>query len=62
MAKTALITGATQGIGACIAKTLAADGFNIAINCYSQKDADVGGNASSPTFPTLTPVRRWSKR
>ena len=43
MAKTALITGATQGIGACIAKTLAADGFNIAINCYSQKDADIGG-------------------
>ena len=33
MAKTALITGASQGIGACIAKTLAADGFNIAIDC-----------------------------
>ncbi|MFA5657813.1 MAG: 3-oxoacyl-[acyl-carrier-protein] reductase [Oscillospiraceae bacterium] len=34
MSKTALITGASQGIGACIAKRLAKDGFNIAINCY----------------------------
>jgi len=34
MAKTALITGASQGIGACIAKRLAKDGFNIAINFY----------------------------
>lgn len=31
---TALITGASQGIGACIAKRLAKDGFNIAINCF----------------------------
>lgn len=30
----ALITGASQGIGACIAKRLAKDGFNIAVNHY----------------------------
>ena len=34
MAKTAIITGASQGIGACIAKRLAKDGYNIAINYY----------------------------
>ncbi len=34
MSKTAIITGASQGIGAAIAKRLAKDGFNIAINCY----------------------------
>lgn len=38
---TALITGASQGIGACIAKRLAQDGFNIAINHYpSDSDRD----------------------
>lgn len=31
---TAIITGASQGIGACIAKKLAKDGFDIAVNCY----------------------------
>ncbi|MBQ8298048.1 MAG: 3-oxoacyl-[Ruminococcus sp.] len=31
---TAIITGASQGIGACIAKRLAKDGFNIAVNHY----------------------------
>lgn len=45
MAKTALITGASQGIGACIAKTLAAEGFNIAIDCYSEREVENGGEA-----------------
>ena len=36
----ALITGASQGIGACIAERLARDGFDIAINHYpSENDA-----------------------
>ncbi len=43
MNKTALITGASQGIGACIAKRLAKDGFNIAINCRSEIELESGG-------------------
>ena len=43
MAKTALVTGASQGIGACIAKTLAAEGFNVAINCRSEQELENGG-------------------
>lgn len=43
MAKTALITGASQGLGAAMAKRLAKDGFNIAINCYSENEVQNGG-------------------
>ena len=44
MAKTALITGASQGIGACIAKTLAQQGYNIAVNCRSDAEIQNGGS------------------
>lgn len=43
MAKTALITGASQGIGACIAKRLASDGYNIAVNCRGEAEKENGG-------------------
>ncbi|MDR1124084.1 MAG: 3-oxoacyl-ACP reductase FabG [Elusimicrobiota bacterium] len=39
MAKTALITGASRGIGAAIAQTLARDGFDILLN-YRSNDAE----------------------
>ena len=42
---TAIITGASQGIGACIAKRLAKDGYNVAINCSSEKSASERGAA-----------------
>lgn len=43
MSKTALITGASQGLGAAMAVELAKDGFNIAINCRSQVEVENGG-------------------
>lgn len=38
MSRTALITGASQGIGECIAKRLAKDGFSIAVNYYPSEN------------------------
>ena len=43
MSKVALVTGASQGIGACIAKRLAKDGFAVAVNCRSQGEVENGG-------------------
>ncbi len=47
MAKTALITGASQGIGACIALRLAQDGFNIAVNCRGEAEYENGGKETA---------------
>lgn len=44
MNKTALITGASQGIGACIAEKFAKNGYNVAINCRGQAELENGGN------------------
>ena len=53
MAKTALITGASQGIGACIAKTLAAEGFNVAINCRGEQELENGGKQTADACRAL---------
>lgn len=45
MGNVALITGASRGLGAAIAKRLAKDGFSIAINCKNEAGRENGGNA-----------------
>lgn len=45
--KTVLITGGSQGIGAVIAKTFAAAGYRIAINCYNQQTLENGGEQTA---------------
>lgn len=45
MGKCALVTGAGRGIGACIARTLAGRGFDIAVNCRTPESAETEGAA-----------------
>ena len=47
MVNSVLITGASQGIGACIAETFASKGVNVAINCRSQNEVENGGIATA---------------
>lgn len=45
--KTALITGASQGIGAAIALRLAKEGYHIAINCRGNQEFQNGGKETA---------------
>lgn len=47
MEKTVLITGASQGIGAALAKSFAGHGYNVAINCYNESTLENGGNQTA---------------
>jgi Dehydrogenases with different specificities (related to short-chain alcohol dehydrogenases) len=53
LAKTALITGGTQGIGAVIATAFAQKGYNLAINCYNQETFKNGGEQTAQACRAL---------
>lgn len=61
--KTALVTGASRGIGESIARALARDGFRVVINClHSEKRArelaeELGGTAFTADVSNMDQVR-----
>lgn len=47
MAKTVLITGGSQGLGAAMAAAFAEKGYNVAINCYNADTLENGGKQTA---------------
>ena len=65
--KVAVVTDGSRGIGAAIAKRLAADGASVSITYSKGADAAVSETDCIPLteyspFPELTPLRRERKR
>lgn len=53
MAKTVLITGGSQGLGARMATAFARKGYNVAINCYSESTLENGGKQTAAACEAL---------